>query len=103
VQRAIATQRQPVPQLGETDEDEAEQSAAVPVVVEQDVKVLECVLVQEMGLVEGKTGWTRSSARSSTWRDTAQKRLPAVAAGDRPRATQSWRQKSRRPRVALWQ
>src|SRR5262245_30752974 len=56
VQRAIAPQRQPVAQLGEADEDQAEQSAAVPVVVEQDVEVLEGVLVQQMCFVEQEDG-----------------------------------------------
>src|SRR5262245_61944243 len=56
VQRAIAAQRQPVAQLGEADEDQAEQGAAVPMVVKQDVEVLEGVLVQEMRFVEEKDG-----------------------------------------------
>ena len=52
VERAVAAQGEAIAELGEADEDEREQRAAVPVVVEQDVEVVERVLVQEVGLVE---------------------------------------------------
>lgn len=52
VQRAVAPQGEAVAELGQPDEDEREQRAAVPLVVEQDVEVVEGVLVQEVSLVE---------------------------------------------------
>lgn len=52
VQRAIATQSEPLAQLGQADEDKREQRAAVPSVVEQDVQMVEGVLVQQVRLVE---------------------------------------------------
>ena len=56
VQRAVATEAEAVAELGEADEDEREERAAVPGVVEQDVQVLEGVLVQQVGLVEWEHG-----------------------------------------------
>src|SRR5439155_17898248 len=52
VERAVAPQREAVAQFGQADEDEREQRPAVPLVVEQDVEVVEGVLVQEVGFVE---------------------------------------------------
>ena len=48
--------RQAVEQLGQSDEEEREQGARVPLVVEQDVEVIEGVGVQEVGLVEEEDG-----------------------------------------------
>jgi hypothetical protein len=65
VQRAVAPQGKAVAELGQADEDEREQRAAVPLVVEQDVEVVEGVLVQEVGLVEEEAiSWRRRRTRS---------------------------------------
>src|ERR1044071_2129823 len=45
VQRAIAAQREPLAKLGQSDEDQREQRATVPGVVEQDMQMVEGVLV----------------------------------------------------------
>jgi hypothetical protein len=42
--------------FGQADEENAEQSQAIPLVVGQDVKVVEHVLMEEMGLVEQEYG-----------------------------------------------
>ncbi len=52
VERAVAAKLEAVAQLGQADQDQRKQGAAVPLVVEQDVQVVERVLVQEMALVE---------------------------------------------------
>ena len=52
VERAVAAQGEAIVELGETDEDERQQRPAVPLVVEEDVEVVEGVLVQEVRLVE---------------------------------------------------
>src|SRR5882762_2731846 len=56
VERAIAAQGEPVTQFGEADEDEREQCTTVPLIIEQDVQMVESVLVQEMGFVDEKYG-----------------------------------------------
>lgn len=56
VEGAITAQGETIAKLGEDDEDEREERAAVPVVVEQDMEVVEGVLVQEVGLVEEEDG-----------------------------------------------
>jgi hypothetical protein len=56
VEGAIAAQGEPVVKLGEADEHEGEESTAVPLVVEEDVEVVEGVLVEEMGFVEQEDG-----------------------------------------------
>ena len=56
VERAVAAQREAVVELGQADEDEREQRAAVPLVVEQDVQMVERVLVEQVGLVEEEDG-----------------------------------------------
>jgi hypothetical protein len=54
--RAVAPEREPVVQLGQAHEHEGQQRAAVPLVVEQDVQVVEHVLVKQMSLVEEEDG-----------------------------------------------
>ena len=56
VQAAVSPQRQAVAELGQADEHQREQRAAVPLVVEQDVQVVERVLVQQVRLVEQEDG-----------------------------------------------
>ena len=56
VEGAVAAHGEAVLELGETDEDEGEERAAIPLVVEQDVEVIEGVLVEEMALVEEEDG-----------------------------------------------
>jgi hypothetical protein len=56
VERAVAAQGETIAELREADEHEGEESAAVPLVVEQDVEVVEGVLVQEVGFVEEEDG-----------------------------------------------
>ena len=43
-----------VAQLGEADQDERKERSAVPLVVEEDVQMVERVLVEEVGFVEEK-------------------------------------------------
>jgi hypothetical protein len=43
-------------ELGQADQDERQERSAVPLVVEQDVKMVERVLVEEVRLVEEKDG-----------------------------------------------
>ena len=50
--------REPLAQLGQADEEKREQRAAVPVVVAQDVQVVEDVLVEQVSLVEEEHGVT---------------------------------------------
>jgi hypothetical protein len=56
VERAVATERQAVFEIGQPDEDERQECARVPLVVQKDVQVVEGVLVQEVGLVEEEGG-----------------------------------------------
>src|SRR5262245_54460372 len=56
VQRAIAAQREPLAKLGQANEDEREQRATIPGVIEQDVQMVEGVLVQQVGFVEEEHG-----------------------------------------------
>src|SRR5438445_4775698 len=51
-ERAIATEAEAIVKLGKGDEDEREQRATVPLVVEQDLEMVERVLVEEVRLVE---------------------------------------------------
>jgi hypothetical protein len=55
-ERAIASHAKPIEEVGQTDEDEREERATVPLVIEQDVEVVERVLVEELSLVEQETG-----------------------------------------------
>ena len=52
LERAIAAQREAILQFGEAYEDEGKEGAGVPVVIEENVQVIECVLVEEVRLVE---------------------------------------------------
>jgi hypothetical protein len=52
----VPAQRETVEQIGQPDEEEGEQGARVPLVVEQDVEVVEGVGVEEVGLVEEEDG-----------------------------------------------
>ena len=49
-------QREAIVELRQSDEEEREQGARVPLVVEQDVEVIEGVGVQEVSLVEEEDG-----------------------------------------------
>jgi hypothetical protein len=53
---AVAAELETVAQLGEADEDERQERAAVPLVIEQDVQMVERVLVQEVAFVEEEDG-----------------------------------------------
>ena len=55
-ERAVAPQAQTVEQLWQADEEERQKRPAVPLVVEEDVQVVQRVLVQEVGLVEEEDG-----------------------------------------------
>src|SRR5258706_2751681 len=55
-QGALVAPGEPVLKLGEADEDEGEERLRVPLVVEQDVEVVEDVLVEEVGLGEEEGG-----------------------------------------------
>src|SRR5690606_8647406 len=55
-ERAIPPDAQAVVEVAEADEDEREQRLRVPLVVEQDVEMVERVLVQEVRLVEQEDG-----------------------------------------------
>ena len=92
VQRAIAAQREPLAQLGQPDEDEREQRAAVPGVVEQDVQVVERVLVQQVRLVEEEHGMDAlGGALLDVARQPRRTSCRRSAAGAMPTAWQSWR------------
>ena len=56
VERAVLAEGESVGELGESDEDQGQEGLGVPFVVEQDVKVVEGVLVQEVGFVEQEDG-----------------------------------------------
>ena len=56
VQRPVLAEPHSVAQLGQSDQHEAEQRGRVPLVVAQDMKVLEDLLVEEVGLVEEEDG-----------------------------------------------
>src|SRR5580700_1028538 len=56
IERAVLAQAKAVLELGQADEDQRKQGAAVPRVVEQDVQVVEHVLVEQVGLVEEEDG-----------------------------------------------
>src|SRR5213075_2548141 len=51
-QRAVSSHDETVVEVGQPDQNQRQQGAAVPGVVEQDVQVIECVLVQKVGLVD---------------------------------------------------
>ena len=53
---AIAPQLHAVAQLGQPDEDEAQERSAIPLVVADDVQVVEHVLVEQVALVEQEDG-----------------------------------------------
>jgi hypothetical protein len=55
-ERSVAAESQPVIELGEADEAEGQERPRVPLVIEQDVQVVEHVLVEQVGLVEEKDG-----------------------------------------------
>ena len=78
VERAVATQREAVAELREADEHDREQRAAVPLVVEQDVEVVERVLVQEVGLVEEED---RMDALAGEFLDVGRDGVEEVAGG----------------------
>ena len=52
----LRAERETVVELGQADEDEGQQRAAVPLVIEEDVQVVERVLVKEVRLVEEEDG-----------------------------------------------
>ena len=53
-ERSISPEGEAISQLGQPDEDEREERAAVPFVIEEDMQVIERVLVEKVGLVEEK-------------------------------------------------
>jgi hypothetical protein len=71
VERAVATEGEPVAQLGEADEDEREQRAAVPLVLSKMCRWSSVSWCRRWASSRRKTGWTRSLARSSTSVETA--------------------------------
>src|ERR1044071_7746994 len=85
VQRAIAAQCEPLAKLGQSDEDEREQRAAVPGVVEQDVQMVEGVLVQQVGLVEEEHGM---DTLGGAVLDVTAERVEQAARGGHCRQTQ---------------
>jgi hypothetical protein len=50
----IATKGEAIIEFGQADQDEREEGFAVPLVVKEDVEVIESVLMKQMGLVEQK-------------------------------------------------
>jgi len=52
VQGAIATEDEPVGKFWQADEDKGQERPAVPLVVQQDVQMVQHVLVEQVGLVE---------------------------------------------------
>lgn len=87
----IFTELEPVLHLGQTDEHEAQQRAAVPGVVGQDVEVVEDVLVKQVSLVEEEDGVAPLLAELLDMTGDLVKTAAAVALGESPRARQSCR------------
>ncbi len=52
VERAVLAQLEPVLEVGEAHEDQRQQRAAIPFVIQEDVQVVERVLVKQVRLVE---------------------------------------------------
>src|ERR1700729_1196262 len=53
---AISPEPEPVLEVGKSDEDQGEQRLLVPLVIEQDVQVVERVLVEQVSLVDEEDG-----------------------------------------------
>ncbi len=62
-EEAISPDAQAVVEVAESDEDEGEQRLGVPLVVEQDVQMIERVLMEKVRLVEEKDGMRAPLAR----------------------------------------
>ena len=56
VEGAVTPTAEPILKLGQADEDQGQERPAIPLVVEQDVQVVEGVLVEEVRLVEEEDG-----------------------------------------------
>ena len=56
VEGTISSELEPVFEIGQPDEDEGEQGLLIPLVIEENVQVIERVLMEEMGLVEEEDG-----------------------------------------------
>ena len=54
--RAVSAELHPVVHLGEADEDEGEERRRIPLVVGEDVQMVEDVLMKQMDLVEEEDG-----------------------------------------------
>src|SRR6266568_2439170 len=80
VERAIAAQGEPVAQFGETDEHNREQCAAVPLIIQQDMQMVEGVLMQEVGFVDEEH---RVDALAGELLDVGRHRIEEVAGSGR--------------------
>ncbi len=78
VERAIAAEGEAIAKLWKPDDHERQERAAVPLVVEEDVQVVEGVPVQEVGLVEEEDGM---DAFSGELLDVARDGVEEVAGG----------------------
>src|ERR1700733_2536067 len=56
VQGAVSSKSQSVVEVGESDENEREEGLRIPLVVEQDVQMVEGVLMKEVSLVDEEDG-----------------------------------------------
>jgi hypothetical protein len=56
VEGTIASEPEPVFQVGKSDEDEGEEGLGIPLVVEEDMEVVERVLMEQMGLIDEEDG-----------------------------------------------
>ena len=56
VERPVSSEFETVLELGKPDENQAQEGAGIPLVVEPDMQVVEGILVQEVGLVEEEHG-----------------------------------------------
>jgi len=85
---AVLGERELAPKLWKAHEDQRQQRFRVPLVVGEDVQMLEDVLMKQVRFVEQEDGCMRPRPSSSTWVLMAKKTLAAVALGARPRARQ---------------
>src|ERR1700760_1047590 len=52
----MPAQREAIEQLGQSDEEERKQRARIPLIIEQDVEMIEGIGVEQVGLVEEEDG-----------------------------------------------
>ncbi len=69
VKGTIPSEPEPVLEVGKSDEDEGKEGLGVPLVIEENVQVIERVLVEQMGFVDQEDGADALSGRRCARRD----------------------------------